>query len=358
MPLMLDNKDVEKVLDIRECMDALEHAFKDYAEGKAVNRPRSHTYTPIDKENFYLFKSMDGAVPRYGVHALRLTSEVIREYRAGETMRSEKIASLPHGKWLGLILLFSTNNGELLAMVKDGYLQRMRVGATSGLAAKYLSRGDSRVVGMFGSGWQAGAQLLALSAVRDLKLIKVYSPTRANLEKFVTDMKRQIPVEIRGESNPRSVVDGSDIIVAATNSFEPVFDGDWLEPGMHVNSVQGGELDARTLERADLVVIRAREPGTYWFPQGHEPKGANRESRFANVMMEDKTFELGALMVGKAPGRINDRQITFFGGGGTTGSNGLGIQFAAVAARIYELAKAKGLGREVPLDWFTQDVHP
>jgi alanine dehydrogenase len=75
-------------------------------------------------------------------------------------------------------------------------------------------------------------------------------------------------------------------------------------------------------------------------------------------MIEDKTFELGALMVGKAPGRINDRQITFFGGGGTTGSNGLGIQFAAVAARIYELAKAKGLGREVPLDWFTQDVHP
>ena len=358
MPLMLDNKDVEKVLDIRECMDALEHAFKDYAEGKAVNRPRSHTYTPIDQENFYLFKSMDGAVPRYGVHALRLTSEVIREYRAGETMRSEKIASLPDGKWLGLILLFSTNNGELMAMVKDGYLQRMRVGATSSLAAKYLSRRDSRVVGMFGSGWQAGAQLLALSAVRDLKLIKVYSPTRANLEKFVTDMKRQIPVEIRSESNPRSVVDGSDIIVAATNSFEPVFDGEWLEPGMHVNSVQGGELDARTLERADLIVIRAREPGTYWFPRGQEPKGSNRENRFAGVKMEDKTFELGEVMLGRALGRTNDPQITLFGGGGTTGSNGLGIQFAAVAARIYELAKQRGLGRELPLDWFTQDVHP
>ncbi len=358
MPLVLSNEDVEKVLDIHDCMEVLEHSFKDYAEGKAVNRPRSHAYTPIDQENFYLFKSMDGAVPRYGVHALRLTSEVIREYRVGETMRSEKLASLPGGKWLGVILLFSTKNGELLAIIKDGYLQRMRVGATSGLAAKYLSRKDSQVVGMFGSGWQAGAQLLALSAVRELKLIKVYSPTRANLEKFVTEMKRQIPLEIRAESDPRSVVDGSDIIVAATNSFEPVFDGSWLMPGMHVNSVQGGELDARTLKRADLVVIRAREPGTYWFPRGHEPKGANRESRFATVALENKTFELGEVMLGRALGRTNDPQITLFGGGGTTGSNGLGIQFAAVAARIYGLAKEKQLGHELPLDWFTQDIHP
>lgn len=358
MPLMLDNQDVEKVLNIRECMDALEHAFKDNAESKAVNRPRSHTYTPIDEENFYLFKSMDGAVPRYGVHALRLTSEIIREYRSGEAMRSEKVASMPGGKWLGLVLLFSIKNGELLAIIKDGYLQRMRVGATSGLAAKYLSRKDSQVVGMFGSGWQAGAQLLALSAVRELKMIKVYSPTHPNLEKFVTEMKRQIPLEIRAESSPRAVVDGSDMIVAATNSFEPVFNGDWLIPGMHVNSVQGGEVDACTLERADLVVIRAREPGTYWFPRGHEPKGANRESRFAAVGLENKTFELGEVMLGRAPGRSNGRQITFFGGGGTTGSNGLGIQFAAVAARIYELAKTRGLGCELPLDWFTQDVHP
>lgn len=138
MPLILSNDDVQKVLDVHECMEVLEYSFKDYAEGKAVNRPRFHTYTPIDQENYYLFKSMDGAVPRYGVHALRLTSEVIREYRAGEIMRSEKIASLPDGKWLGLILLFSTKNGELLAVIKDGYLQRMRVGATSGLAARYF----------------------------------------------------------------------------------------------------------------------------------------------------------------------------------------------------------------------------
>jgi ornithine cyclodeaminase/alanine dehydrogenase-like protein (mu-crystallin family) len=358
MPLLLSNKDVEKVLDIRECMDVLEYSFKDYADGSAVNRPRSHTYTPIDQESFYLLKSMDGAVPRYGAHALRVTSEVIREHRSGETLRSEKVASMPDGKWLGLIMLFSTMNGELLAIIKDGYLQRMRVGATSGLAAKYLARPNSRVVGLFGSGWQAGAQLLALASVRELKLIKVYSPTRSHLEKFVTEMRRQIPVEIRGESNPRAVVDGSDIIVAATNSLEPVFAGEWLTAGMHVNSVQGGELDARTLERADLLVIRAREPGTYWFPRGHEPKGSNRESRFAGVKMEDKTFELGDVMLGKAPTRSNDRQITFFGGGGTTGSNGLGIQFAAVAARIYELAKQRGLGRELPLGWFTQSAHP
>ena len=96
----------------------------------------------------------------------------------------------------------------------------------------------------------------------------------------------------------------------------------------------------------------------FWRLCSLKPRGANRESCFATGALENKTFELGEVMLGKAPTRSNDRQITFFGGGGTTGSNGLGIQFAAVAARIYELAKTKGLGREVPLDWFTQDVHP
>jgi ornithine cyclodeaminase/alanine dehydrogenase-like protein (mu-crystallin family) len=358
MTLIMSNEDIEKVLTVQHCTEVLEAAFKDLAEGKAVNRPRSHTYTPVSNDNYYLFKSMDGSVPRYGVHALRLTSEIIRDHRVGEAMRSEKLPSLPGGKWLGLVLLFSIQDGALLAIMQDGYLQRMRVGATSGIAAKYLSRQDSQVVGLFGSGWQAGAQLIALCAVRNIKLIKVYSPNPENRKRFVSEMEKLLKVEIHALDKPKEIVEGSDIVVGATNSFDPVFDGDWLVSGMHVNSVQGGEIDARTLERADVVVIRSRERGTYWFPRDSQPRGSDREKRFQEVNLEPKIRELGEVILGKVSGRTDPRQITFFGGGGTAGSNGLGIQFAAVAAKIYELARERGLGREVPLDWFTESVHP
>src|SRR5690348_18057572 len=144
-----------------DVIDALDAAFVDYAEGVAVNRPRSHTYTHRGEGRHYLFKTMDGSLPRLGVHALRLTSDLTDE-RDGKRV---KIPAAPGDRYVGLVLLFDLDQLAPVAIVQDGYLQRVRVGATSALAADRLARRDAHVVGLIGAGWQAGAQLEGLREV-------------------------------------------------------------------------------------------------------------------------------------------------------------------------------------------------
>src|SRR5215217_2353297 len=127
MTLLLDNDDVRAVLRMDDCIEALEVAFADYARGDAVNRPRSHTYSDRGEGRHYLLKTMDGALPRRNVHALRLSSDLTHEHGG----RREKIPAAPGRRYVGLVLLFDLDELAPLALLHDGYLQRMRVGATS-----------------------------------------------------------------------------------------------------------------------------------------------------------------------------------------------------------------------------------
>jgi ornithine cyclodeaminase/alanine dehydrogenase-like protein (mu-crystallin family) len=333
--LLLDNADVRRVLRMRDAIDALGAAFADYAGGAAVNRPRSHTYTHRGPARDYLFKTMDGSLPRAGVHALRLTSDLTDETDG----KRVKIAAAPGGRYVGLVLLFDLDTLVPLAIIQDGYLQRTRVGATSALAADRLARTDARVVGLIGAGWQAGAQLEGLREVRDVAEVRVYAPTRTKLEAFAAEHDA-VPVD-----SPEAAVAGADIVVLATNSQRPVMDGAWLAPGMHVNSVQRHELDTATLARADLVVVRSIEEPTFHYAPGRAPRAA-RERRLADAV------ELGDVVTG-AVGRTRDDEITLFTGGG-----GLGIQFAAVGHVVYEAARAANAGRELPTEWFTETEKP
>lgn len=357
MTIILNNQEIESLLNMGQYIDAMEAAFSDLANGKAVNRPRSHTYSALDDNRYYMFKSMDGALPRFGIHALRLSSDIVEERVADGKLRRDKIPAAPGKKWLGLVQLFSIKTGELLAIMQDGYLQKMRVGATSGLAAKCLSRPDSKRVGMYGTGWQAVAQLMALCQVRDIREVKIFSPNKQNRESFAKEMTEQLGISITAMDDPQSVIEGVDIVVGSTNSLQPVFDGKWLKPGMHVNSLHNGELDALTLTRSGVIAVRAKEKSTHWTMPGHEP---TETKQIANLSpeMEAKTQELGAILVGKAKGRTSPEQITLFGGSGSGGSSGLGIQFAAVGHLILEKALELGIGREIPSDWFLEDVHP
>ncbi len=356
MTLVLSNEDVQQVLCMSDCMQVLREAFVDYEQGRAANRPRSHTYTPISEDEYYLFKSMDGSVPRYGVHGLRLSSDRLLQRTVGGARRREKLPAGPGGTYLGLVMLFSIETLELLAILQDGYLQRTRVGATSGLAAAALARKDSRVVGMFGSGWQAEGQLLALQEVRELEEVKVYSPNSAHCAAFVARMNQQLRVPVRSVDSPQQVVDGSDIVVAATNSSEPVFDSQWVVPGQHVNSLQGRELDDGMLDKADVIVVRSRDAPSHWFAGDAVPEEIARAKKTSSVH-QAKTFELGSVLAGKE-GRTGEQEVTLFGGSGMGGSAGLGIQFAAVGHLVYERARAAGLGREVPSEWFLQTLRP
>jgi alanine dehydrogenase len=348
--LLLDNDDVRRVLDMRGAIEALGTAFVDYARGNAVNRPRSHTYTDLGGGKHYLLKTMDGSLPRLGVHALRVTSDLTHEHARGGRRRRDKLAAAPGGRYVGFVLLFDLETLVPLALVHDGYLQRMRVGATSALAADRLARRDARVAGVVGAGWQAGAQIEGLRAVRDLDEVRVYAPTRERLEAFCVE-HRATPA-----ASAREALEGTDVVALATNAHEPVLDGDWLAPGQHVGSVQGHELDARTLERADLLVVRSHEEATFHHAPGHAPAAAAQRKRL-DTLVATPVAELGEVLIGAA-GRRAAEEITLFTGGGTGASSGLGIQFAAVAHVVYEAARAAGIGRELPTEWFTQQEKP
>ncbi len=353
---VLSNLDVEKVLTMGDCLTVLEFAFQDLANGQATNRPRSHTYTPLEKDHYYLFKTMDGSLPRFGVHGLRLSSDHLVERTENGLRRRDKLPLAPGNRYLGLVLLFSLDTLELLAIIQDGFLQKMRVGATSGLAAKYLSRADSQTAGLIGTGWQADAQIMALDAVRTLDEIAVYSPTKGHSEALCQRVQPLVSASLRSVKSAREAVSGRDIVACATNSLDPVFDGDWLVSGQHVNSVQRGELDSTTHERADVIATRAREESMHF---SSKPISSDVMQRGDwKTEWDEKLQELGMIMTGKAPGRIDSSKITLFGGSGTGPSAGLGIQFAAVGSIIYERACEQGLGHEIPSEWFLEDVHP
>ena len=354
--LILTNEDVMQLLTMQDCIAVLEEAFLDLHTGEAVERSRSHTYTPLDTNRYYMFKSMDGGLKRHRVHAIRITSDMIQEVKREGTLRREKIPAATGDNWVGMIILFSMDHLEPLALIQDGYLQRTRVGATSGLAAKYLAPQGVTKAGMIGTGWQAGAQILALKeTLPALKVISIYGRNRERREMFCRNFAKHVPFALEPVNSAVEAVRNKHLWVLATNALEPVVSGDRLLPDTHVNSIQGREIDRSTVERANRVVVRATFKPSHWAPPGFEPL-ETRTIREKDTDISSKMVSLGAVVAGsfkREPG-----WVTLFGGGGTGGSGGLGIQFAAVANLIYRRARDAGLGYEVDGKWFRQPFTP
>jgi alanine dehydrogenase len=352
--LLLDIDDVAQVLTIEDCLETLEHSFRDYGLGQAVNRPRAHSYAPLAENQWYLLKTMDAVLPRYDVAGIRLTSELLTQPLIDGKRRRVMLAG-PSGRWVELVLLFRMSTSEPIAIIQGGHLQRMRVGATAAICAKYVARRDARVAGLLGTGGIGVPQLEALAKVFPLKEIRVYSPTPENRRAFVQDWSARLNVEIRETRSAREAVEGADIVGCATNSLEPVLSGDWLRPGVHVNSVTRFELDDRTIQRADVIVVRSHDRDSHWVIGDELPEEvAHDQSGDPEVL--GRAQALGEIIAGRAPGRTTDDQITLFSGSGL-GSAGLALQLIAVAMRAYEKARERGLGREFPTEWFTQAIH-
>src|SRR5437588_11083121 len=203
MTLILSNNDVEKLLTMRECIDVLEEAYVELAEGRGVNRTRSDCITPTtNPEAVYGLKSMDGVIPKLGIGAIRINSDIVTFPKKGNNVVRHKVPAAPNGRYTGLVLLFSSENGEPLAIFPDGVMQRMRVGAANGLGVKYMARRNASTIGMLGSGWQAGAQLMAACAVREIKSIRCFSPTKTNREVFSKQMSAVLSIEVKPVSQP------------------------------------------------------------------------------------------------------------------------------------------------------------
>jgi len=163
MTLILNNDEITQLLPMADCLDQLDAAYRDLGEGNAISRTRSDIYGPIHDNGRYVFKTMDGMVSRFEAAAVRLNSDVIRWGAGPGGIRKDKQRTAPGEKFVGLILLFSTRNGEPLAIMPDGVIQRLRVACTNALGAKYMAAPDASVYALIGSGWQASTHATAMA---------------------------------------------------------------------------------------------------------------------------------------------------------------------------------------------------
>lgn len=347
MVVILSNEDVGRVLTMDMCLDALEGAYIELAEGRAVNQLRYDTNMPLSDRSErlarYEFKTMTGILPGAGVAAIRLSSTLNHKPVFDGIERAERLTNL------GLIQLYSTETGEPLAIMSDGLIQGMRVGATFALAIKYLARQEASVMGLLGSGWQARFQVAAAACVRSLELVKVFSPNAEHRQRFAREVGQQYGVNVVAVSTADEAVQDVDILTAATNARAPLVNAAMVRPGMHVNAVTQDELSDEAIAKAGLLAYNTEAnflryeggEGQYGKPVPHGPASV----KFGELpLLED-------VITGKVRGRTSDSQITMFSG------NGLGIQFAAVGARVYERAKSAGLGHEIPTEWLLQTEH-
>lgn len=357
MTLILSNDDVENLLTMPECIAVMEDAYREFAEGRGVSRTRSDSLAPTRRpEALYSLKSMDGVAPKFGVGAVRINSDIVTWPRRGGNARREKIPAAPNNRYVGLVLLFSTETGEPLAIFPDGVLQRMRVAAANGLAIKHLARADAQTIGLLGSGWQAGGQVLAACAVRAIESIRCFSPNAENRRAFCRNIGAQIDAEIAPVATPEEAVKDADIVLCASNSIDNIFFARWIEPGMHLSSIKRPEIEAEAIQRADRLVIHTNDAKPLHFttrgllvPETELGKGW----KLADEIEFSELPTLAQLIAGKVQARTDSNQVTCF-----LNNLGLGYQFAAAGAQVYEKAKKAGRGRELPTDWFTEDVHP
>jgi ornithine cyclodeaminase/alanine dehydrogenase-like protein (mu-crystallin family) len=350
--LILNNDEIHKVLNVQECLDVMAESYREQAASRAVNRPTCHSYLPHSLPNTtYSFKSVDGGVGKLGVLALRVTSDIVQEQQVHGSTRLEKLP-LAKGMFVGLVQLFSAETGELLAIMPDGVIQQTRVGVTSALGMKVMARKNSQVMGLIGSGGQARAHYRFMTAMMGLTKVKVYSPNPAHRQAFCQEMEKETGVQGEPVGSAEEAVRGSDVVCSATNASGPVLKADWLEPGMHYNSIREFETDIAALEKCDIVAIHTNFGGI----QHYQPPGIHDD--MPGVRREKprdwtRYPELCDLIAGKSPSRTNDKQITFF-----LNNVGTGVQFAAMGYCAYKAAKESGLGHEIPSEWFLQDIKP
>ena len=198
-----------------------------------------------------------------------------------------------------------------------------------------------------------------MCSVRPIKNVKVYSRNAERRTKFAQQMARTHEgIEVIAVDGPEEAVRGADMVVCATNSKVPVCKGEWLEKGMHLTGVLPAEFDLECYKSADYIVIFNRLHGRDYV-LNRSPDEVQLEQPPHAALLKDAP-EIIDLVSGKAPGRKNNDQITIFANGGhgwgLDGGPGYGIQFTAVAKLVYDLAKERGMGRELPLDWFQQNV--
>ncbi len=315
--LFLKNTPIDQILSMNEMIDAIEAALKEVALGRGYELPRRRIHHP----NRMIFGILPGSVR--GAMGAYLQTDLDRRIHR-ET-----------------VILYSVDTGAPLVLFQDCAINENRTAAAGAIGAKYLARKNVATAAVFGSEAHAQTQLKAVTAVRELKHVAIFSPNAAHRAAFADQVGRELNISARAVASAEEALENADIVITATNSTRPVFDGALLRDGAHVTSIANGdrtrvrqEIDDTTLRRAARVFITSKETVC-----------ANESDIFRairdRVLSWEQVHEISSLLLGKVPGRTDERQITLFKLQGT------GIMDVAVGLCAYGKLKGSRLGQQL-----------
>ena len=321
MALLLLEDDVRRFLTMDAALDALEESFRSVARGEALNVPRhrgDHAGVTIN-----MMGAISKALDATGVKVYPL---VRKDVTVGSTWQ---------------MLVYRNSTGELIGIIEANALSQIRTGAASGVATKYLARPESRVMTLFGPGWQGRMQLDAIARVcPKLERVNVIGRSPARVAQFCDAMRTEVDAELIDAADAEKAVREADIVTTITGAKEPVFDGRWLKPGTHINAAGSNyatkrELDAVAIERSSRIVVDD-------LPLAQIESGDLLHAEAARHVDWEKVETLADVVAGKLRRKSAD-EITLFE------SHGLALEDLAVAVRVLELAEKAGAGIKLPI---------
>jgi alanine dehydrogenase len=315
MAIYLKESDVEELASMDMAIEAVEQAFKLQGEQKADIAPRRRCQ--VEQGMLHV---MSSSLPTLGYAGLKSYTSVDRTNRF-------------------MVLLYQ-GDGQMVALIEADKLGQLRTGAASAVATKYMARQESSRLGVFGTGLQARSQIQAICRVRPIKTVSVYSRNSEKCEQFCKEMAEFLGIEIFPAATPEQAAKEMDILVTATTSRTPVFKGEWLAKGTHINAIGANfltkqEIDVETVGKSACVVVDSRE-------QAMLESGDLARAAEAETFYWEDARELGLVVTGEFPGREDASETTLFE------SQGIALEDVALAAKIYEQALKKGTGARLP----------
>lgn len=321
MTLHINEAEVKSLLTMPLAMEAVETISKRQAAGEVLVHPRRRFELP-------------GGAFFHHMAAADVTENLV----------ATKQYTYVGGKLKFVVSLFSTESGDLLALIEADVMGQMRTGAASGVATKYLARPDARTAAIIGTGVQARTQLEGVAAARQLERVRVYGRDVARREQFAREMSANLGIKVEPAASAAEATADAAIVCTATTASQAVVNAGSIAPGTHINAIGANhmkkrELDAETVAKCDRIFVDSIE-------QSRQEAGdlvlgfAGHEKRWDGVR------ELSSLVAGICQGRTEPGQITLFK------SNGIAAWDLAAAVSVYRLAKERGLGRTLPF-WQT-----
>ena len=315
--IYIDEATASKILNMDNALNLVEESFTTYAQGKSFNMTRQRMR--IRKGALHM---LPGAVPYKNVIGFKAYTS----FRAGLIFK---------------VHLYDAENGNPLAIVDANEIGRLRTGAATGIATKYMAKKESNTAFIFGGGFQAEAQLEAVYKTSNIKKAFVTTRKIENAQAFADKMSKSLGIEIIPTQNIENDLPQADIIITITTAVKPLFEHTMLNPnGVHINGAGSNaliraEVPEKTIEAAEVLAVDSKDVAAI-------ECGDILPSLEKGRLHWNEIVELGEITAGFRPGRVTENGITIFQ------SQGMGLQDIMCAQYIYRKAVAENLGKELP----------